>query len=297
MRDYKKLLFLYNPKSGKGTIKTFLSDIIDIMIKSGFEVDIYPTQSRGDATRRIRESNGEFDRVVCSGGDGTLNEVVEGLMSSETKVPFGYIPAGSTNDFGNSMGIDKDMLNAAKIAAGKNTSPIDIGCFNSDYFVYVAAFGIFTEVSYQTSQEMKNLLGHAAYLLESVKQLSDIPTFKLTIESEGKVIKDEFIYGMITNSTTVGGIKDFIKGDVNMSDGKFEVMMIRNPKNPVELSEILLFLTNIKKETEMVYSFSATSIKIVSEEDVPWTLDGEFGGSYKEVDIKNVNEALEIMVE
>lgn len=293
----KKLLFVYNPKSGKGLIKSNLSDILDTFIKSGFEVTIYPTQSKGDATNRVRESERHYDRIICSGGDGTLNEVVKGLMLSKHKVPFGYIPSGSTNDFGKSIGISKDMERAALAAAGEHRFSVDIGQFNEDYFVYVAAFGLFTEVSYQTSQELKNILGHAAYILEAAKQFSDIPTFHMTIEADGKVIKDEFIYGMITNSLSVGGLKDFIKGDVSLGDGKFEVMLVRAPKNPVELSEILAYLGNIRKETAYVYSFQTKKLSITCEHEIPWTLDGEDGGKRNDVVIENKYRALEIMVE
>ena len=160
----KKLLFVYNPHSGKGLIKQHLSDIMDVLIKEGFEITIYPTQAQGDAVNKCREEAERFDRIVCSGGDGTLDEVVTGVMQSGHPLPIGYIPAGSTNDFGNSLGIDKEMLNAARIAGGEHSFLCDVGRFGEDFFVYVAAFGLFTEVSYATDQNLKNMLGHAAYV-------------------------------------------------------------------------------------------------------------------------------------
>lgn len=298
MNIYKRLLFIYNPHSGKGTIKESLSDIMDTMIKAGFEVTIYPTQHKGDATQRIIDMDkSRYDRIVCSGGDGTLNEVVKGLMQTGTKVPVGYIPVGSTNDFGHSIGIDMNIMKAAEYAVGRHRMPIDIGRFNDNYFVYVAAFGIFTGVSYQTPQEIKNLLGHAAYIMEAAKELSNIPSYRLKIVSDEISLDDSFMYGMVTNSTFVGGIKDFIKGDVKLGDGKFEVMLIKKPKNPIEFNEIMLFLTNIKKSCEYVYTFQTRKLSIFCDTEMPWTLDGEFGGDVRSAIITNENQALEIMVE
>ncbi|MCR4797030.1 MAG: YegS/Rv2252/BmrU family lipid kinase [Lachnospiraceae bacterium] len=293
----RKLLFVYNPLSGKGMIKQYLSDIVDILIKADFEVTIYATQSVGDAIRKCREDAERYDRIVCSGGDGTLDEVVTGLMQSGRKIPVGYIPAGSTNDFGSSLGIDKEMLGAAHIAAGEHSFLCDLGSFSDNYFVYVAAFGIFTEVSYATDQKMKNMLGHAAYILEGAKQLRDIPSYRMLVEYDGNIFYDEFIFGMVTNSLSVGGFKGIISGEIGLNDGVFEVTLIRTPRNPVEFNEILGFLTGIIKDTELVYSFQTRQIKLTSSDKVPWTLDGEFGGKMDSVIIKNLRESVEIMVE
>lgn len=293
----KRLLFILNLRSGKGQIKANLADIVDIMVKTGYEVTVYTTQCQGDAVNKTREEAADYDRIVCSGGDGTLDEVVTGMMQSEKKIPIGYIPAGSTNDFGNSLGIDKDMLKAAQIATTGRKFPCDIGRFNEDSFVYVAAFGLFTEVSYQTSQEMKNVLGHAAYILEGAKQLWDIPSIRMQVEYDGNVLYDEFIYGMVTNSNSVGGFGGLISQDVLLNDGVFEVTLIRMPKNPVELSEVLAALTNIRQESDMLYTFQTSEIKFTSNEDVSWTLDGEYGGDHSQVKITNCVRALEILVE
>lgn len=293
----KRLLFIFNPRSGQGKIKECLSDILDVMIKAGFEVTVYTTQGPKDAERIAREEAGNFDRIVCSGGDGTLDEVVTGVMSSDHRLPVGYIPAGSTNDFGNSLGIDKNMVRAANISASGRLFPCDIGRFNQDYFVYVAAFGLFTEVSYQTSQDLKNMLGHAAYILEGAKQLWDIPSFRMQVEYEGNVVYDEFIYGMITNAMSVGGFKGIIPGNIGLDDGVFEITLVKMPKNPIELNEILAFLTGIIKDSHMVYSFQTNYIKLTSNDAVSWTLDGEFGGEHQVVEVSNCNRALEIIVE
>ncbi|MBE5908456.1 MAG: YegS/Rv2252/BmrU family lipid kinase [Lachnospiraceae bacterium] len=293
----KKLLFIYNPHSGKGLIRNYLADIVDTMVKAGFEVTIYPTQAPADATRKVQEEASRYDRIVCSGGDGTLDEVVTGMMSLQQRVPIGYIPAGSTNDFGNSLGIDKDMRRAAEIAVNGRPYPVDIGRFNKDNFVYVAAFGIFTEVSYATSQDLKNALGHVAYLLEAVKQLADIPSFRMQVEYDGNMLYDEFIYGMITNTKSVGGMKGIIPGAIDLQDGVFEVTLIRTPKTPIDLTDIVNFLLGNSKESEFVYSFQTGELKFTAAEQVPWTLDGEFGGAHEVVNVKNMHEAVEIMVE
>ena len=293
----QRLLFIFNLRSGKGKIKENLAEIVDIMVKAGWEVTVYTTQCQGDAVEKARLEAGEYDRIVCSGGDGTLDEVVTGMMKAKSRVPIGYIPAGSTNDFGNSLGIDKDMRKAAQIAASGRMFPCDIGRFNDDFFVYVAAFGLFTDVSYQTSQDMKNVLGHAAYILEGAKQLWDIPSVRMQVEYDGNVLYDEFIYGMITNSNAVGGFDGLISGDVILNDGVFEVTLIKTPKNPMELSEVLACLTNIRKESDMLYTFQTSSIKFTSSESVSWTLDGEYGGNHQTVLIEDCPRALEILVE
>ena len=292
----KKLLFIFNPYAGKAQIKNKLLKIIDIMVKGGYEVTVYPTQAREDALNIVKNRAHEYDLVVCSGGDGTLDEVVSGMMLAEKIVPLGYIPAGSTNDFANSLKIPKDMEKAAEIAVSGQGFSCDVGAFNDNSFIYVAAFGIFTAVSYKTSQEWKNILGHAAYILEGAKSLTDITSYHIRVECDGKTIEDEFIYGMITNSNSVGGFKNMTGKNVLLDDGKFEVTLIRMPKNFGELSAILGSLTNLIDNTDLIYSFKCDCIRFFSEAEVPWTLDGEFGGSHREVTVRNIYRALEIMV-
>ena len=295
----KRALFIINPRSGKGQIKEHLADILDIMIKADYQINVHVTQAGCDATKQTIEQTRYFDRIICSGGDGTLDEVVTGMMQLEPadRKPIGYIPAGSTNDFGNSLGIDKNMLNAARISVSEHLFPCDIGRFNSDSFVYVAAFGIFTEVSYATPQDMKNVLGHAAYIIEGAKQLRDIPSFRMQVEYDGNVVYDEFIYGMITNSKSVGGFQGIIRGDIGLNDGVFEVTLIKMPRNPIELNEIIGFMTGRIPDSDMVYSFQTKAIKLTCSEEVPWTLDGEFGGKHGTVYIEDEPGALEIAVD
>ena len=292
----KKLLFVVNGHSGKGQIKNKLLDIIDIMIKEGYHVQVHTTQEREDATKVVREQAKYYDLVVCSGGDGTLDEAVTGMMQSEVRTPLGYIPAGSTNDFANSLEIPKDMIQAAKTSVLGVPFSCDVGEFNGDYFIYVAAFGIFTDVSYATSQELKNALGHVAYILEGAKRLYTIKTYHMRVEYDGNEIEGDFLLGMITNSTSVGGFKNMTGKDVKLDDGMFEVTLIHKLKNIIELNTIIASLTNLKDETDLIDSFRAESVKFYSEEEIPWTLDGEFGGDHKEVQIKDHCKAVDIMI-
>ena len=292
----KKLLFVVNGHSGTGQIKNKLLDIIDIMIKEGYHVQVHTTQEREDATKVVREQAKYYDLVVCSGGDGTLDEAVTGMMQSEVRTPLGYIPAGSTNDFANSLEIPKDMIQAAKTAVLGVPFSCDVGEFNGDYFIYVAAFGIFTDVSYATSQELKNALGHVAYILEGAKRLHTIKSYHMRVEYDGNEIEGDFLLGMITNSTSVGGFKNMTGKDVKLDDGLFEVTLIHKPKNIIELNTIIASLTNLKDETDLIDSFRADSVKFYSEEEIPWTLDGEFGGDHKEVQIKDHCKAVDIMI-
>ena len=292
----KKMLFIYNPKAGKAQIKSNLLDIIDIFTKAGYEVTAYPTQASGDAVRAVSERHPGYDMVVCSGGDGTLDEVVTGMMRSEVRLPIGYVPAGSTNDFANSLKIPKNMRQAADVVVNGRDFDCDIGTFNQDVFIYVAAFGIFTDVSYQTKQDVKNVLGHAAYLLEGVRRLPSVRAYPLKITCNGEIIEGEFIYGMVTNSHSVGGFRGITGQNVALDDGLFEVTLIRMPKNPLELNAIMASLTNLIDDTDGIYTFKTDQLYIQSLEKVAWTLDGEYGGSHSEVKIQNQKQAMQIMV-
>ena len=293
----KRLLFIYNPHAGKELLKPKLSDIIDIFVKAGYEVVAYPTQSYRDAYRKVSEyDSDEYDLVVCSGGDGTIDEVVTGMMQRDKRDPIGYIPTGTTNDFASSLHIPKNLLQAASTAAEGREFPCDIGRFNGDVFVYIAAFGLFTDVSYETKQEMKNVLGHLAYVLEGATRIFDIPSYKLKVTHDGETIEDEFIYGMVTNSKSVGGFRNMIGKNVVFDDGEFEVTLIRTPKNPIALQEIIGALLSSQINTKHIYSFKTGEIHFESVEEIPWTLDGEFGGEHDSVCIKNAKQALKIVV-
>ena len=292
----KKMLFIYNPNSGMGLLKPKLSDVLDIFVKGGYEVTVYPTQKYHDAVRKMGEYEEQYDLVACSGGDGTLDEVVTGMMKREDKVPIGYIPAGTTNDFASSLHISKNMLEAADTVVNGVPFACDVGEFNEDYFVYIAAFGLFTDVSYETKQSMKNVLGHLAYILEGTKRIFNIPSYRIKVTHDGETIEDEFIYGMVTNSRSVGGFKGITGKNVVFDDGIFEVTLFKTPRNPMELNEILGALALRKINPKRMYSFKTNEVHFETEEEIPWTLDGEFGGVHEEVVVKDCQKALEIMV-
>lgn len=295
--EEKKLLFIFNPRSGKGMIKIHLADVIDKMVKAGYTVTVYPTQDQGDATRKVIEVGAGYDRIVCSGGDGTLDEVVAGMQKAKLNIPLGYIPAGSTNDFGKSLGISNEIGKASATVVSDQLFSCDVGKFNEDNFVYIVAFGMFTEISYETPQELKKVLGHLAYILSAGKSLASIPNYLMQIDVDGRIIQDRFIYGMITNSISVGGFKGMTGKDVQLDDGEFEVTLIKYPTNLGELNEIVASLTNMIDNTDLIYSFKTNKLHITSKESISWTRDGEFGGIHDEVYIENLHKAIQICVD
>lgn len=292
----KRVLFIYNPNAGKELLKPKLSDVLDIIVKAGYEVTVYPTQSYRDAYKKVASYTEQYDRIICSGGDGTLDEVVTGMMQREDRIPVGYIPTGTTNDFANSLHIPKDLLQAADTAANGEEFACDIGRFNDDVFVYIAAFGLFTDVSYQTKQEMKNILGHLAYVMEGMTRLFDIPSYRIRVTHDDEVIEDEFVFGMVTNSRSVGGFRNMIGRNVVFDDGEFEVTLIKTPKSPLALQEIVAALLISQVNSKYMYSFKTNKITFESLEEIPWTLDGEFGGQHDLVEIEDCQQALKIMV-
>ena len=275
----KRLLFIYNPHAGKELLKPKLADVIDIFVKAGYEVVAYPTQAYRDAYKKIKKyDSNEYDLVVCSGGDGTLDEVVTGMMKRdrEKRDPIGYIPTGTTNDFASSLHIPRGLLEAADNAVNGEVFSCDAGRFNDDIFVYIAA--------------------HLAYVLEGAKRLFNIPSYRVKVTHDDEVIEDEFVYGMVTNSRSVGGFRNLIGKQVGFDDGVFEVTLIKTPKNPIELQEIIAALMIQQMDSKYMYTFKSGRIMFESIEEIPWTLDGEFGGEHDEVVIENLNKELQIMV-
>jgi YegS/Rv2252/BmrU family lipid kinase len=292
----RKLLFVYNPHAGKAQIRSNLLDIIDIFTKAGYTVTAKPTQKRGDAKEAVLNRSGDYELVVCSGGDGTLDEAVTGMMMRQDRIPIGYVPAGTTNDFARSLKISGNMLRAAEdIVSGRNYA-CDVGVFNEDVFVYIAAFGLFTDVSYETKQEVKNVLGHMAYILEGAKRISSIPCYHLWVTCDGKTVEGDYMFGMITNSRSVGGFRKITGKNVDMNDGLFEVTLIKMPYNMIELNLILTSILGHKIHSDYMQCFKAKSIRIEGDEEIPWTLDGEYGGSHKEVSIKNEFQGLHLII-
>ena len=267
------------------------------VLKSGTAVipaDADLNQVKAILGKTLVENADQVDLIACSGGDGTLDEVVTGIVEVGSQTPIGYIPAGSTNDFANSLFMPKSMTAAASMIMEEQIYHCDIGKFNNQTFAYVAAFGLFTNVSYETDQDLKNILGHVAYVLEGMKQLFEVKSYHLKVTSDELTVENDFIYGMISNSRSVGGFKNLTGKNVDMNDGLFEVTLITNPKNPLELQEIMTALLTAEDNTDLIYSFKSAHVVIESEEAVPWTLDGEFGGDQTHVEIDNLHEAMNL---
>lgn len=293
----KKLFFIYNPQAGKAQIKNKLLDILNIFSFAGYQVTVAPTQNAGDAYKLAYENADKFDLIACCGGDGTLDDVVSGIAQNGTKIPMGYIPAGSTNDFASSLGLSKDMIEAAKTIMNGKVFSCDIGMFNDKPFVYIAAFGLFTDVSYATPQDVKNAIGHAAYILEGMKRLPSMRSYKVKVHCGDEIIEDDFILGMISNSTSVGGFKNITGKYVELDDGLFEVILVKMPKNVLEVNQIMTALINGDIENcDCIYCRKVSSVIVESEEKISWTLDGEFGGECECAQIGIRSKEIDIMV-
>lgn len=288
----KKLLFVFNPHSGKAMIKNRLLDIIQSFVNEGYRVETYPTKGRADATRVINERGAEFDRIVVSGGDGTLNESISGLLNLDKKPCIGYIPTGTTNDFASNLKIPKDMKKAANIAVEGNPFDCDVGKFNDRNFLYVAAFGAFTDVAYETPQVNKNILGQLAYFFEGIKKLYNIKSYKLKLKVNGEEISGDYIFGMASNSNYVAGMKAGSKLHAALNDGLFEILLVKNPANIIEFQALIsdLMMQNITTERFTVLKTNKASFEF--EDDVAWTLDGEYGGTVKTADISLEEKAV-----
>ncbi|MBQ9827780.1 MAG: YegS/Rv2252/BmrU family lipid kinase [Lachnospiraceae bacterium] len=291
----KKMLFIVNKVSGKGAIKPKLCEVIDIFMKGGYDVTVHITQDKLDGLETAKARAGEFDMIVCSGGDGTLNEIVTGVLASGVRVPIGYIPAGSTNDYSRSLSIPRNIIKAAENVVKGVPFGCDVGRFNRDNFIYVAAWGVFSELSYETSQSLKKTLGYLAYVLGGIKSIKDIKFMKMEVDCDGEKTVDEFMFGAITNSARVGGLKIPGGTSMDLDDGLFEVLFIRKPRNIVDINNIVgaILLRNV--EEKYMFYRKARSVKVRCNEPVKWTLDGENGGSHKNVSIKNLQKAVNIV--
>lgn len=291
------MLFIYNPHAGKGKIKNRLSDIIELFVRSSYEVVVYATLGKKDAQKVVMEcmNREKFELVVCSGGDGTLNEVISGIMLGGQQAKIGYIPSGTTNDFAYSLNLPKNMIKAAQVVLRGEVFPCDVGSINGEYFTYTAAFGLFTDASYETPQTSKNMLGRLAYILEGVKRLPNWKSYYMEIVCEDQVICDNFIYGMVTNSNSIGGFKGLAGKDVLLDDGLFEGIFIKMPQNMLDFQSIINDLLTGNLNSDQIFSFPVKNIQLTSEEPVTWAIDGEYGGEFQTVTIKNHKQVLTIM--
>jgi YegS/Rv2252/BmrU family lipid kinase len=293
------MYFVVNLVAGKALIADKLGKITDEFTKAGFEVTIHTTQSGTDAADCAKYACAEgFDLLVCAGGDGTLSQCLQGIMNSERRIPIGYIPAGSTNDFAKSLGIPKDTMEAVKRIIYGKPVPCDVGGFNGEYFSYIVAFGAFTNITYETSQSVKNIFGHSAYVMSGLMQLTNIKPKRMKIEYEGNVIEDDFIFGMVSNTASIAGILSL--NDYMLDDGKFEVMLIKKTANPLKLQQIVRSLMNMSGEIDKEYIkfFRTDRIKFtaVGNEVVSWTRDGEYGGNYVTNTVTNYYRAVSFIL-
>ena len=286
-----------NPCSGKKKANSHLAEIIAIFNRADYEVTVHMTADRGDATEVVIQRGSSYDLIVCIGGDGTFNEVVTGLESLECRPPVGYIPAGSTNDFAGSLHLSKDPLIAAQNIVDGTAHPLDLGKFNGRCFSYIASFGAFTRTSYATSQSLKNLLGHMAYILSGVKELTSIRSYRLRFTTEdGTLYEDDYIFGAISNSTSVAGILTLDPHLVDMNDGLFELLLVRKPHSLLELGDCVLALKRQDYNTPMLTFVSTPTVEIDAPEDMDWTLDGEFQKGSEHCSIVNCHSAINIIL-
>ena len=274
------ILLIINPAAGKRKARTGLCDIVEQFCQKGCRVTVHTTLEPGHAARLTAEYADQYDLIVCCGGDGTLSEVVTGMIHGGLKQPLGYLPAGSTNDFSKTLRLPANLQKAAAIAAAGDPFACDMGQFNDNHiFVYVAAFGLFTNVAYETPQEIKQILGHAAYVLKGIQSLTDITSYSMTIEHDGVMEEGNFIYGMVSNSVSVGGFQGMKNHNVILDDGKFEVLLVEAPTSLAQLNAIIAALL-ARTPNEKVRSFQTSNISFHCNTPVAWTLDGEYGGDH-----------------
>ncbi len=291
----KKMLFVLNPCAGKKKALRHLPKILDIFNRGGYDVQVYVTAASGDAIPAVQRLAPGMDLVVCCGGDGTFNETVSALLGAGLTTPVGYIPAGSTNDFANSLQLKTDCLKAAKQIVEGTPHVYDMGQFGDRYFSYVASFGAFTRVSYATPQSIKNALGHTAYLLEGVTELGRIKSIPIKLELDGELLEEPLLFGAICNSTSVGGILTLPREKVDMSDGLFEVMLVRKPHSLGEITECLSAVRKHTYNCAMMTFRTAKTIRAIVEDSLDWTLDGEHAPMEKEILIQNLHHAVTLM--
>lgn len=292
----KRILLIVNPCSGKQKTKKCLTDIIDLFNRADYTVITHITACAGDGEVAAMRYAQDVDMVVCCGGDGTFNETIAGVLKSGRDLPIGYIPAGSTNDFAASLHLSSNILTAAGDIAEGDPDRLDVGCFCGRHFSYVASFGAFTKTSYSTSQSLKNVLGHAAYILSSVKEVFSIKSHPLRFElADGTVIEDKFIFGAVSNSTSVGGVLTLAPDQVDMADGELELMLIRAPKNMLELGHCVQALRKHTYNCEMITFLSTPHLKITAPEDMSWTLDGEEEKGHSQIEVSCLHHAIQVI--
>lgn len=291
----KNLLLIVNPFSGRGLAKSTLGNIVSLFCEEGYAVTVYTTHKYSPEIL-AREHGSKHDLVVCAGGDGTLSAVASGLVQIMSPPPFGFIPTGTANDMASTLALSKDPKTAVMTVLNGHPIPLDIGCFNDKFFTYIAAFGAFTGVSYTTRQSAKRALGHLAYVIDGLASVTAIRPQHTVVEYDGGTIEGNFIFGGVTNSTTIAGFVRLDRKDVDLGDGLFEVILVSNPVNTAELGNIITSILNHTYHSENVLLLHTKKVKFLFDEEVDWTKDGENGGKHKELEITNRRHALRIIV-
>ncbi len=293
----KKMLLIVNPKSGRAKMRSELLAVTEIF-SGEYDVTVYITKCRLDATERVKRiaDENEFSLIVVCGGDGTLNEVISGLKSKNLKITLGYIPSGTLNEWSSGLGISRNIIDAAKDILNGKEIDLDIGKFGDKYFSYTASFGAFTDASYSAPQDIKNVLGQAAYFFEGIKSLANIKPLHMKFVCDEKEVEGDFLFGAISNSMSVGGIVKFDKAAVELNDGIFEVMLIKKPDNIIVLQGIIDGILKHDLNRDGIEFFHTKSVKVISSPDIPWTLDGEFCKGEADVDVKNLHSAIHLIV-
>ena len=295
--DQKKLLLIVNPCSGRAKMHSELLKVVEVFSAADYAVTVYPTKCKSDATEYASKLNkNDFDLVVVCGGDGTLNEVITGLMRAELNLPIGYIPSGTLNEWSSGLNISRNIEKAAKDITDNNQVTLDIGEFGDKYFSYTASFGAFTSASYSTPQSVKNVLGQAAYFFEGIKSLGSIKAIHLKFTHDDTEVEGDFLFGAISNSLSVGSIVKYKKNVVELNDGEFEVLLIRKPSSLLKLQSIINGILKKDFNRENIEFFKAKSITVESDSPVAWTLDGEFASTQGKQVINNINNAITFIV-
>ena len=292
----KKLLFIVNPRAGKTKSRAPLFDAVAQFSRAGYLVRVYITEAGGQARDITARWGGQYDMVVCAGGDGTLNETLSGLMQLEQRPLLGYLPCGSTNDFAASLRIPSSVQQAARAVVEGTPHPLDLGAHNDRYFSYVASFGAFTKASYSASQETKNALGHFAYILEGIKNLDSLRPYRCEVEADGESFDGDFIFGAVCNSTSLGGLVKLDPKRVHMDDGMFELILLRMPKTALDLQNLITALNRMDYDYPGVIFRHVRSVTVTTREDIPWSLDGEYAPSAPRVEIRNLHSAVQLMI-
>ncbi len=294
----KKLLLIVNPSAGQKKGKKYLADIVRLYNSYGYDCVTYVTGCQGDAREYLKENvkTGDYERIICVGGDGTLNETVSGLAQGDIYCPVGYIPAGSTNDYAHTLNLSNDILQAAKDAVEGVIFEFDLGRFDHRHFIYTASCGAFAKASYSTNQVAKNMLGYLAYVFEGLKEIPNIKPIHIVAETENGTVEGDYLFCGITNTVTYGGIFKLDKERIRLNDGLFEVMLVKTPANVAQFTQIALALHNQDMPSEMIDFFTAQRLNITTDREMEWTLDGERGETGTEFRVENLHKRIELVL-